>query len=438
MIYTVSDFMCTYKDSVRLVAGQGGLSRQIEEVGILDYELMGGLRSKYQRENFYTNQLVVSSFLYARDDAFQIVEAVKYLVSKGVSGLVIKNVFHLQIPDGAIRYANARNFPLFLATSDDLFFDEVIIRVGEQVRSLADGNFAEREIDALLRGNPDAGEVRRRALGLNPSFGDEHRATFFLLDDDVTTERLAELERGYRRSAAAGVGNIFCHCAAGRDGGLLYVESSKAELGDHAEEMARTLLADVLDQEAGVAVGVSDVHYDLAEFAHALREAIRAAQLARRRAGGAIGPGAGVGARAAASVVGGDVPGTTAGAADASALTTGGANIACYASLGITRAILPHADSPEMRAFAQDVLGPLREFDAEHGSQLLATLEAFVACEQSARATAEALGQHVNTVRYRLEKVTQVTGLDHRVPSQMAQLVLACTVERCQEVLAQE
>jgi DNA-binding PucR family transcriptional regulator len=91
-----------------------------------------------------------------------------------------------------------------------------------------------------------------------------------------------------------------------------------------------------------------------------------------------------------------------------------------------------------MRAFASGVLAPLREFDAEHGSQLLATLEAFVAREQSARSTAAALGQHVNTVRYRLEKIAQVTGLDHRVPSQMAQLALACEIERCQEVLAQE
>lgn len=415
MIYTVSDFMCTYKDSVRLVAGQGGLSRQIEEVGILDYELMGGLRSKYQRDNFYANQLVMSSFLYARDDAFQIVDAVKYLVSKGVSALVIKNVFRLQIPDGAIRYANARNFPLFVATSDDLYFDEVILRVGEQVRSLADASFVEREIDALLRGTPDANEVRRRALGLNPSFGDEHRATFVLLDDDVTPERFAELERSYRRSAAAGVGNLFCHHAGGRDCGLLYVESSKTELADHADVMARTLLADVLDQERVVTVGIGDVHYDLSELDHAILEAMRAARLARG--------GTGRGAWADGGADGG--PG-------------GGPAVVSYAQLGVTRAILPHANSPEMRAFASGVLAPLREFDAEHGSQLAETLAAFVACGQSTRATAEALGQHANTIRYRMEKVARLTGLDHKVASQMVQLALACEIERCQEVLAQE
>ena len=416
MIYTVSDFLCTYQDRVRLVAGQGGLSRQVEEVGILDYELLGGVRGKYQRDNFYANQLVMSSMLYARDDAFQIVEAVKYLVSKGVSGLLIKNVFRLQVPDAAVRYANARNFPLFVATSDDLFFDEVILRVGERVRSLADGTAVEREVDALLA-SADAGEVRRRALGLNPSFGEEQRATFVLLGEDVAPARMAELEGLYRRSAAAGVGNLLCHHAGRRDCGLLYVETSKGELADHGQTLARTLLADVLDQERACAVGISDVHYDLGELACAIREAMRAARLAR--ASGTDGIADGV-------------------ASNESRAAAGAPAIANYAELGATRAILPHAGSPEMRAFASDVLAPLREFDAEHGSQLAETLATFVACGQSTRETAETLGQHANTVRYRMEKVARLTGLDHREPRQMVQLALACEIERCQEVLEQE
>lgn len=91
-----------------------------------------------------------------------------------------------------------------------------------------------------------------------------------------------------------------------------------------------------------------------------------------------------------------------------------------------------------MHAFAGDVLAPLREFDAEHGSQLAETLATFVACGQSTRETAEALGQHADTVRYRMEKVARLTDLDHREPRKMLQLALACEIERSQEVLAQE
>ena len=98
MLYTVSDFQRLYADSLRLVAGQGGLARTIDEVGILDYELMPGLRDKYQRKNLAPRQLVLSTFLYAKDDPYLIGEAVRTLVAEGASALVIKNALHLPLP----------------------------------------------------------------------------------------------------------------------------------------------------------------------------------------------------------------------------------------------------------------------------------------------------------------------------------------------------
>ena len=120
MLYTISDFSREYEGSVRLIAGSDGVSRA---VGILDYELMPGLKNKYQRVNFSPDEIVLSTFLYAKDDPYLITEAVKYLVAKGTSGLIIKNVLHIPIPDQAIRYANARHYPVFLTTDDSLFFD---------------------------------------------------------------------------------------------------------------------------------------------------------------------------------------------------------------------------------------------------------------------------------------------------------------------------
>ena len=105
MLYTISDFSREYEGSVRLIAGSDGVSRAVSGVGILDYELMPGLKSKYQRVNFSSDEIVLSTFLYAKDDPYLITEAVKYLVAKGTSGLIIKNVLHIPIPDQAIRYA---------------------------------------------------------------------------------------------------------------------------------------------------------------------------------------------------------------------------------------------------------------------------------------------------------------------------------------------
>lgn len=40
MVYTISDFCHMYEDEVRLIAGWGGMTRKIENVGILDYEMV--------------------------------------------------------------------------------------------------------------------------------------------------------------------------------------------------------------------------------------------------------------------------------------------------------------------------------------------------------------------------------------------------------------
>ena len=150
MLYTISNFSREYEGSVRLIAGSDGVSRAVSGVGILDYELMPGLKNKYQRANFSSDEIVLSTFLYAKDDPYLITEAVKYLVAKGTSGLIIKNVLHIPIPDQAIRYANARHYPVFLTTDDSLFFDSVIYEVKRHIEQLASIDFAQREIDALL------------------------------------------------------------------------------------------------------------------------------------------------------------------------------------------------------------------------------------------------------------------------------------------------
>ena len=82
MLYTISDFSREYEGSVRLIAGSDGVSRAVSGVGILDYELMPGLKNKYQRVNFSPDEIVLSTFLYAKDDPYLITEAVKYLVAK--------------------------------------------------------------------------------------------------------------------------------------------------------------------------------------------------------------------------------------------------------------------------------------------------------------------------------------------------------------------
>jgi hypothetical protein len=134
MYYTVSDFYNTFQDKVTLLCGAGGLSQRITSAGVVDYEFVPELKGKYRYTAFRRNELEVTSLLYAKDNPYLVEDTIKQLITAGTSGLVIKNVFHLQIPDGAIRYANARNFPLFLTTCSGIrSCDPKLLEVGRSL-----------------------------------------------------------------------------------------------------------------------------------------------------------------------------------------------------------------------------------------------------------------------------------------------------------------
>jgi hypothetical protein len=60
------------------------------------------------------------------------------------------------------------------------------------------------------------------------------------------------------------------------------------------------------------------------------------------------------------------------------------------------------------------VLGPLLAYDAEHGTELVRTLDVFLTHCGQWTASAHELGVHVNTLRYRLTRIEKVTRRDLR------------------------
>ncbi|GGQ35039.1 MULTISPECIES: PucR family transcriptional regulator [Streptomyces] len=74
--------------------------------------------------------------------------------------------------------------------------------------------------------------------------------------------------------------------------------------------------------------------------------------------------------------------------------------------------LLPLIPADARRAFAERHLGPLRDHDRRHRTQLLATLEAFLDCDASWSRTAARLRLHVNSLRQRVARIEEVTGTD--------------------------
>ncbi|WP_182879191.1 PucR family transcriptional regulator [Microbispora sp. H10949] len=91
-----------------------------------------------------------------------------------------------------------------------------------------------------------------------------------------------------------------------------------------------------------------------------------------------------------------------------------------------THALLLATTPGEVRSsFAERLLGPLFDYDRRHGAELVRTLGAFLDCTGSWNACAERLHVHVNTVRYRIRRVEELTGRDLSSMADRVDLFLA-------------
>ncbi|MEU0331877.1 PucR family transcriptional regulator ligand-binding domain-containing protein [Streptomyces sp. NPDC006193] len=74
--------------------------------------------------------------------------------------------------------------------------------------------------------------------------------------------------------------------------------------------------------------------------------------------------------------------------------------------------LLPFVPDDVRRAFTARLLDPLKEYDRRHRAELIETLEAFLDCDGSWTRCATRLHLHVNTLRYRVGRIEQLTGRD--------------------------
>jgi DNA-binding PucR family transcriptional regulator len=161
---------------------------------------------------------------------------------------------------------------------------------------------------------------------------------------------------------------------------------------DSSPPMARVLrdrlaaLAPGLGRDR-VAVGLSDRFNQAADLAGAIEEARLAMRLAMRR--------------------------------------PGQLELAEHDELASHLVLLAHVPDELRRGYRDRLLGPLRAYDMRHHSQLEETLDRFLACSASWSRCAQAMHIHVNTLRYRIDKINQLTGrdlarLDHQVDFYLA------------------
>ena len=361
----------------KLLAGSEGLDRIVRGCDILDYELDRSLNGKYSYSNFNAERLVLTSFQSAKDDPYLIDEAVKHCIAANASGLVIRNVYQLPIHDYTLRYADSKKFPIYLLENRKSFFEDIIVQVDRCVAHAAYAAVAEANLTNLLFSTPGREEKERLIAQVFPAFFQTYELCYLRSPVPFSEEQLQTL---YRVSAQQASDEEACAVLPYRGSAFLFRSADRLADWDPFQ-----------DDLPDCSVGISRAHHFPMEIDRALREAMDAATVCAMQKEEHGRP-------------------------------------KRYDEIGIYRALLPLRMEEVLHDYARDVFEPLMEFDAENRSELLSTVLELVRCGGDLHLLAEKRGEHENTLRNRLDKVRNLTGLSYRKSAQYEELALAARV----------
>jgi len=91
-----------------------------------------------------------------------------------------------------------------------------------------------------------------------------------------------------------------------------------------------------------------------------------------------------------------------------------GVELLSFEDTGAYRLLLPamSEDAAELERFYEETVAPLAAYDEQYETDLVATIEAYLDNDGNVTPTAETLFTHRHTIRYRLERVKELSGHD--------------------------
>lgn len=355
----------TLKD-FELIAGYRGLDREIQRASILDYEYEKSLSDKPIQTYFEKEDFVISSLIYAKDDPSLILESVKGLVSDGVSGLAVKNIYYDVLPEEVIKYANQMDFPIFIFDKKGSYYEDIVTEIYDKNKEKNSISYQEAKIGILLKEDMDKSSVKNMAKDFNISFK-ENMFSICLkpkkyIDENSLTNIINILNRdlGASHVAYRYHGIIFIICT--------YEDSHKENKSTEFSRLVRLMIYSLFLDLNDYYIGISNFHKYIDELNFALKESMYAMRVA----------------------------------------SIEGENIKYYYEIGVYKLLMPSYSEGYMINFYSDTIGKIKQYDQKYNSELLQTAIVYVKLGGNIKNTAKSINLHENTVRYRINKIKEI------------------------------
>lgn len=384
--------------SASLVAGKNGIMRQVEVFDMMEQPNI---------KPWLKEHLILITTGYAiRNDKEALLKLIRDMNEINASALAIKTRFFDQFPKEALELANELNFPLFFLDNNAGFVElvfPVMSAIMESRNNVAldtryqIGRQNKSELDSklffdLLNGKiTQTEEAEYRAISLQwPS--EPLRLIAISLETDHNSI-LLEMKKDRQIKAADWIleNNHICHAVVCRKEMCFCIIDSSA-----TEQQLNRIVSELIDKTTEInscscfAI-TSDIFYEylnLPDIYQGIKEGFRIRKIRKQEWTHVF-------------------------------LNT----------LQYDRIMLQTAQRTDSRLFIQQKLGPLEQYDREHDTMLLETIETLIRNKNSRKAAAEALFLHRNTMIHRIHKIEEILNINLDNAEEMNQIEFAINLK---------
>ena len=110
-----------------------------------------------------------------------------------------------------------------------------------------------------------------------------------------------------------------------------------------------------------------------------------------------------------------------------------GKKLQYFDEMGVYRVLYSVPDKELLNRLCSDALAPLLDYDREHGSNYVETLEMYLKTNGSIQAMSAAMYIHRNTIIYRMNNIRQLTGCSMETTEERLPYIIACMILRMGE-----
>ncbi len=354
----------------KVVAGQDGLSNPVLHVSYIDHtnELADTVPDYDLPDTLYLTNLSNS---YKSEE--ELLKLFNHLIRSKSSGLIIDNFYLRSLPESVITLCNKKRLPVLYQQQSQIPYSSIIYSIMHYLLVQREEEFLDMEIRNLMSMTKPQPEVAGRVKAIFPGLERYYCAVYVQLKS-----------QGQMMSSFLSMprGSFVCK----HDDALFFVLSSESE--EKLKSLMRFILQQV--QEQSRSTGISTVFNGPEYMGMSLAEAAAACSMCRKISSSCL----------------------------------------YYDQMGLYSFLVPLQDEFYLRRFHEDVLRKIREYDKKYNTEYMNSLMKFVEAGGNYAEAARKLALHVNSVRYRINRIREDFFPDQSTIEFYTNIMIACCMEK--------